>query len=497
VNRATTIRPGALALALVGILALAASARADDDVVRFDLGVAGAQTDRGWNNVTEAARVGALLSDAKSASGAATTVSYGHVKAFEGATQEGYRGPSPYPCDAMEDGFLLRRRGTKTATIRIGGLSPARRYDLRFFGSQMGYGRDFRTEIEIGNRMATLNVGDNESMRVGFEAVRPDLSGAVTIHVRVAKGAVGASLAVVEIVGDFQTPAGREKEPPLEDVPVVTAEAWAIVDGDTGDFLWGEGEHVRRHGADTSKIMTAWLAVRLGLDERRALDEVATVSKLAAASEGTSVGLREGDKLTVRALLHATLLASGNDAANALAEHFDGRFQLVEASDEPKDASLLTRANFIGEMNRTARELGMQNTTYRLPTGDDANGPVTSARDLLQVSWYAMQDPRFREIVNAPAYTCKVTGADGEERAIELANSNQLLRFEEYNGIKTGSNEKAGHCLVASGNHEQDRLLVCVLGSKSDSGRYVDARNLFRWAWLRRGIIFTSTADVK
>jgi D-alanyl-D-alanine carboxypeptidase (penicillin-binding protein 5/6) len=80
-----------------------------------------------------------------------------------------------------------------------------------------------------------------------------------------------------------------------------------------------------------------------------------------------------------------------------------------------------------------------------------------------------------------------LTGAGGYQRNVVWRNTNRLLGIEGYVGIKTGTTGAAGACLVSTGNRRDDRLLVVVLGSKSSDARYVDTRNLYRWAWQQRG----------
>src|SRR5207245_3634539 len=91
------------------------------------------------------------------------------------------------------------------------------------------------------------------------------------------------------------------------------------------------------------------------------------------------------------------------------------------------------------------------------------------------------------DYVQTRRHQCEVAGADGKKRTVTWTNTNQLLGVEGYDGVKTGTTTAAGSCLVASGRRGSDQLIVVVLGSTSNDGRYVDSRNLFRWAWLERG----------
>ena len=97
-----------------------------------------------------------------------------------------------------------------------------------------------------------------------------------------------------------------------------------------------------------------------------------------------------------------------------------------------------------------------------------------------------MQLPAFREYVQTQRHECTLTAPDGSTRTAVWENTNQLLAHG-YDGVKTGRTKEAGRCLVASGRRGDDHLLVVVLGCPVEECRYVDARNLFRWAWLKRG----------
>jgi serine-type D-Ala-D-Ala carboxypeptidase (penicillin-binding protein 5/6) len=109
-------------------------------------------------------------------------------------------------------------------------------------------------------------------------------------------------------------------------------------------------------------------------------------------------------------------------------------------------------------------------------------------RDLTRLAWTAMKDPLFRRVVSTRRYECDLRTPDGGTRRAVWENTNQLLGLDAgYDGVKTGTTTQAGSCLVASGHRGGDHLLIAVLGSESDLGRYVDARNLFRWAWTKRG----------
>jgi D-alanyl-D-alanine carboxypeptidase (penicillin-binding protein 5/6) len=264
----------------------------------------------------------------------------------------------------------------------------------------------------------------------------------------------------------------------LDGPPIVSAKGWAVADGATGKLLWGDHEAEARPIASTTKIMTAWIVLRLAETDPKVLDEVVTFSERAAKTPGSSSKLRAGERLSVRELLYGLLLPSGNDAAVAVAEHFGPRFPAdPQAGDDPV-------RRFVAEMNRRAKELNLKETTFLDPNGLARN--LSSPRDLAALTYQAMQIKNFRHYVGTRRHECTVVGPTGEKRAATWENTNHLLDIDGYDGVKTGTTTPAGACLVASGQRGTDRLIVVILGSAAGDARYTDARNLFRWAWLQR-----------
>jgi D-alanyl-D-alanine carboxypeptidase (penicillin-binding protein 5/6) len=258
----------------------------------------------------------------------------------------------------------------------------------------------------------------------------------------------------------------------------IAAKAWAIVDGKTGKPLWGFHEAEARPIASTTKIMTAWIILQRAEKDSKLLDEEIRFSERAAATRGSSCRLKVGERLPVRELLYGLLLPSGNDAAVALAEHFGPRLQPGESASE--DGVRL----FIAEMNRQAKNLKLEQTNFLDPNGLARN--QASARDLAVLSWHAMQNRRFREYVKTRTHDCEVLGEGNAKRRVTWKNTNRLLEDAGCDGVKTGTTNAAGACLVASEHRDADRLIVVVLGSTNGDGRYEDARKLFQWAWEQR-----------
>jgi len=286
----------------------------------------------------------------------------------------------------------------------------------------------------------------------------------------------------------------RESRESLEGPPLTTCKAWAIADATTGKLLWGKKEGDRLDIASTTKMMTAYIVCQLAKDDPGVLNEIVTFSEAADKTSGSTADVRTGEKVSVGELLYGLLLPSGNDAAAAFAEHFGDRFASQEsgvrsqASGGDRGQGTENRrqgsaAGFVAEMNRRAGELEMKDTHYENPHGLPAAGHQSSARDLVKLAFAAMGNPLFRKCVGTRQHGAKVTGESGYERNVVWKNTNKLLGIEGYSGVKTGTTTAAGACLVSWGEREGRELIVVVLGATHTDARYVDARNLFRWAW--------------
>jgi D-alanyl-D-alanine carboxypeptidase (penicillin-binding protein 5/6) len=272
-----------------------------------------------------------------------------------------------------------------------------------------------------------------------------------------------------------------KKEPveSLDGPPFVTAKAWAIIDGNSGEFLAGSHEDEKRDPASTTKMMTAFVVAQLAEKDPSVLEEIVTFSERSDNTSGSSAEIKAGEKLPVGELLYGLMLPSGNDASVAFAEHFGKRLaESSEGGDEVKAYD-----GFIAEMNRQAKEIGMKSTQFNNPHGLPSDGHQTTARDLATLAFVALKSPLFRKVVATPQHGYTVDSVTGYKRNVVWQNTNQLLKTEGYDGIKTGTTNAAGACLVSTGERDGHRLIIAVLGATSGDSRYTDSRNLYRWAW--------------
>lgn len=191
--------------------------------------------------------------------------------------------------------------------------------------------------------------------------------------------------------------------------------------------------------ASTTKIVTALTVLR-----NTELDEVVEIPKAACGIEGSSVYLREGEHLTVRELLYALMLRSGNDCATALALHVSGSIE-----------------SFADLMNVTARDLGCKSSHFANPHGLHDDAHYTTAHDLAVITCAALENNDFQEIV---ATKVMRISNEGYEYDRVLVNKNKLLsRYDFADGVKTGFTKKAGRCFVGSATQDDMQVVVVVL----------------------------------
>lgn len=218
-----------------------------------------------------------------------------------------------------------------------------------------------------------------------------------------------------------------------------SAKACVIIDEASGRVLLSHNAEAALPMASTTKVMTALLALELG-----DLDAPVTCSRNAFGVPGTSIYLAEGETLTLREMLYGLMLASGNDAATAIAEHIGG-----------------TVEDFCRMMTARAAELGCKATCFLTPHGLPCEGHCTTAHDLALIAREAMKHPEFREIVGTTRATIPW---EGREYDRVLNNKNKLLTtYEGATGIKTGYTKKAGRCLVFGAERDGMRIIGVVL----------------------------------
>lgn len=260
-----------------------------------------------------------------------------------------------------------------------------------------------------------------------------------------------AAAAAVSFIAANIFPVGAQ---PSE--PSVSAVSAVLVNADTGGVVFEKNADEKRAVASTTKIMTALLTLESGQLDRRF-----TADSMAIRVEGTSMGLREGDIVTRRALCYGMLLPSGNDAANAAAVDISGSLSA-----------------FADKMNEKAAQLGMSDSHFVTPSGLDAPEHYSTARDMAKLTRAALKNEDFRAICGLTSATLEF-GNPPYSRT--LYNSNKLLKqYEGCIGVKTGFTDSARRCLVSAAERGGVTLIAVTLNAPDD---WNDHKKLFDYGF--------------
>ena len=239
------------------------------------------------------------------------------------------------------------------------------------------------------------------------------------------------------------------------DAPSVRAPSAIVVEASTGDVIFQRNASQKRSMASTTKMMTALLSV-----EGAALDDVLSAAPYSPAPAETQIGLRTGERMTVRDLVRALMLASANDAAVTLAAGISGSVP-----------------TFVDEMNARARKLGLRDTTYTNPVGLDQGRNRSSARDLVRLALVLRRNQFLRETADMP----RATLTSGSRKRTVL-NRNTLVRtVDEVDGMKTGRTNQAGYVLVGSATRNGVTVVSAVMGDPTEAARNNDTLALLRY----------------
>ncbi len=224
----------------------------------------------------------------------------------------------------------------------------------------------------------------------------------------------------------------------------VSAECAVLIEATTGRVLYEKNADKRHPMASTTKIMTALIAV-----ESVPLDTVVRVDPRAVGVEGSSVYLKKGERYTMEALLHALLLQSANDAAEAIAYAIAGS---VPA--------------FAAMMNTRADALGLTSTHFENPHGLDGDAHYTTARELALITKEAMEHPALAEIFAKRRYV--FSSLDGGNVRTLINHNKMLVLYDGAIGVKTGYTKKCGRCLVSAAERDGLTLIAVTLDAPSD-----------------------------
>lgn len=253
----------------------------------------------------------------------------------------------------------------------------------------------------------------------------------------------------------------------------MTAASAILIDATTGRVLYEKNPDQKEMPASTTKMMTCILALENSND-----DDVVAIDKRAVGEDGSAIYVNEGDKMKMSELLQATMLASGNDGADAIA-YYIGKGSMRD---------------FVQMMNDKAKAIGAKNTHFNNPHGLTDPNHYTTARDLAIIARYAYQNPKFRKIVSTKE--AKISWVQPADRTEVYGSTNRLLwNYDDVTGIKTGYTDAAGGCLVAAAQRNGQTLIAVVMKTADSRARFVEGRALLDYGF--KHIAQTKVVDEK
>ena len=238
-----------------------------------------------------------------------------------------------------------------------------------------------------------------------------------------------------------------------------------VMDARSGEILRTRNADTRLHPASLTKMMTLYIAFEAVENGEIDVDKKVVISRKAANERPSKLGLRAGQKISLRYLIRAAAIKSANDAATAIGEAISG-----------------SEAAFARRMNRTAKSLGMTRSTFKNAHGLTEKGHLSTARDMTILGRHLMYDyPEYYKIF-------KRKKTDASLQQVRNTNRKFLSAYSGADGIKTGYTHKAGFNLVASAKRENKRVIATVFGGKSTLTRNKQAAMLLDLGFKRTPI---------
>ncbi|MBC8585749.1 D-alanyl-D-alanine carboxypeptidase family protein [Youxingia wuxianensis] len=274
-------------------------------------------------------------------------------------------------------------------------------------------------------------------------------------------------LCLAILLGTCFTTAWAEDEPdftaletaaPVDDS--LPAKSAILMEQDSGRILFEKDADIQLPPASITKIMTLLLVMEAIDNHQITLNDLVTCSPHAASMGGSQIWFEPGEQMSVDDLIKATAISSANDASVALGE-------LIAGSEEA----------FVEMMNARAQELGMENTVFKNATGLDAEGHVSTARDIALMSRELIKHDLIKEYSS-------VWMSELRDGKTQLVNTNKLVRFYDgCTGLKTGTTDGAGSCLAATATRKGMSLVAVTLGSATSNDRFASARGLLDYGF--------------
>lgn len=293
------------------------------------------------------------------------------------------------------------------------------------------------------------------------------------------------------LMASFLSPAAQAAP-----APEIMAGAALLMDATNDEVLYEKNARERMYPASLTKVMTALLVLEEVAAGRLSLDQVVTASNTFSTgltANGSTQDIRAGEQMTLRDLLYCLLVASANEASNILAETVDGSISA-----------------FVERMNQRAAELGCEDTHFANPHGLHVDDHYTTAHDIYLIARTAMENDTFRTIVSTRSYEIPATNM---HKARLFYSTNALLVtwyyresyiYDKTIGIKTGTTDEGGYCLLSAAKNGEDYLISVVLNAPmleledggTDRRQFTESRDLFKWGFSnfsRRQIVDTAT----
>ncbi|MBQ2676217.1 MAG: D-alanyl-D-alanine carboxypeptidase [Clostridia bacterium] len=263
----------------------------------------------------------------------------------------------------------------------------------------------------------------------------------------------------------FEEPTVSAATIPMNTPPTVKAKSTVLMEASTGKILTQTNAHEKLEPASITKIMTLLLVTEAIDNGKISVNDVVTTSEHAASMGGSQIWLEPGETMTVDQMLKAAAVGSANDASVALAEHIAG-------SEE----------GFVALMNARAKELGMNDTTFKNACGLDEEGHLTSAHDVAVMSRELILHDTIKKYT-----TIWMDSLRGGQT--QLVNTNKLVRYYlGATGLKTGTTSKAGFCVSATAKRDGMELIAVVMGGESSNERFAGAKKLLDYGFANWSI---------
>lgn len=245
----------------------------------------------------------------------------------------------------------------------------------------------------------------------------------------------------------------------------ISAPSAILVEGDNFNILYEKNSHKKRSVASITKVMTVLLVMEDIESGKISLKDTVTASKHASSMGGSDIWLEEGEQMSLDDMLKATLVASANDAAVALAEYTEGS----------EDA-------FVKRMNTRAKELGMKDTVFKNCNGLDEEGHYSSAYDVALMSAELIKHTKVFDYTSIWLDFLR----DGKT---QIVNTNKLLKsYNGITGLKTGTTSEAGSCISATARRDGMNLIAVSLGCDSTNERFKSASTMLDYGFNNFGI---------